>query len=689
METGRIVEYIDRQKIMCAIVLDVKNQKLRLLTETDREVKLAPHRLVHTGKDAADVSMSRQKMTTHLKLTAGRRNALIEQIDIEGLWEVLSAEGEWVDLATMTTLCFPDNPSADHESAVVRAVFNNRLYFKFDRDRFFPNTPEQVETILAQRKEDARKEAIIDAGGTWLKDVIDGKTPEMTAETTGYAHILKALYLDRTDSDDFPLGKAILAKAGISDIDRIFQVLVTLGIFEADENIDLLKADVPTDFSDKIIAVADGIIAVADGIIARGIGKGIAVADGADGVEGIIAVADGVDLDPARKDFTCLPIMTIDGAGTLDYDDAISIDTRGEQHFIGVHIMDVAHYIKRGDAIDLEAMQRASSIYMPDSKIPMLPPQLAEGLCSLKADTVRPAISVMMKLNQAADVIDYEIVPSYIRVKQQLTYYAVNLMANDNGDIIILKDIAEQLRRRRLAQGAVQISLPEIGVMLGEDGEITVNTVNRESPARIIVEELMILANGLMAGFLAEKNIPAVFRTQPEPKERLYKEENGTLFQNYRQRRLLSRFVLSTTPERHSGLGLDAYVTATSPIRKYFDLITQRQLRSAFGLETPYSADELSHTMQMLEEPMRAVGMIQFRRKRYWLLKYLETQVGTKYQAIVVFKRRNNYQILIPDYMLECNLPLSTSFDLKPEDLIEVTLQHVNARQDSISVFWA
>lgn len=661
METGRIVEYIDRQRIMCAIVLEVKDQKLRLLTEADREVKLSAHRLVHKGKDAADISVGRQKMTAMLKITAGRRNALIDEIDIEGLWDVLNTEGEWIDLATMTGLCFPDNPTADHESAIVRAIFGNRLYFKFDHDRFFPHTQEQVETIIAQREEDARKDAIIASGGNWLRNIIDGKVPETSAETVAYARILKSLYLYDTDSEDSPLGKAILSKAGVSDIDRIFQVLVGLGIFEPDENIELLKADVPVDFTNEIIARADA----------------------------LVSATDDFRQDPGRKDLTGLPLMTIDGTGTLDYDDAISIDTRGDQHFLGIHIVDVGHYIKRGDAIDLEAMARASSIYMPDRKIPMLPPQLAEGLCSLKADHVRPAISVMIKLNPKADVIDYEIVPSYIRVKEQLTYYAVNSMADGNGDIIILRDIAERLRRRRLAQGAVQISLPEINVMLGENGDVTVNTVNRESPARVIVEELMILANGLMAGFLAGRNMPAIFRTQPEPKERLYKEEDGTLYQNYSQRRLLSRFVLSATPERHSGLGMDAYVTATSPIRKYFDLVTQRQIRSTFGMETPYTADELRHVMQMLEEPMRTVGMIQFRRKRYWLLKYLETQIGTTYQALVVFRRRNNYQVLIPDYMLECNLPLSSSFDLKPEDLIQVKLQHVNARQDSVSVFWA
>jgi exoribonuclease-2 len=152
------------------------------------------------------------------------------------------------------------------------------------------------------------------------------------------------------------------------------------------------------------------------------------------------------------------------------------------------------------------------------------------------------------------------------------------------------------------------------------------------------------------------------------------------------QRRFLSRFVLDHKPGRHSGLGLDAYVTATSPIRKYFDLITQRQIRAVFGLEQPYTADEIDQLIQMLQVPMSSVGKIQHGRHRYWLLKYLEQHIGRKEEAIVLNRRRNNYQILLTEYMVECDLPLSSGLELKPEDLIQVTIQNVNARKELLQV---
>jgi exoribonuclease-2 len=196
----------------------------------------------------------------------------------------------------------------------------------------------------------------------------------------------------------------------------------------------------------------------------------------------------------------------------------------------------------------------------------------------------------------------------------------------------------------------------------------------------------MILANWLMAKFLVENGLPAIFRSQPEPRERLYKGDEGTLFQNWMQRRYLSRFVLDYKSGKHSGLGLDAYVTATSPIRKYFDLITQRQIRAVLDLERPYTAEEIDELIQMLKIQMSNVARIQYGRHRYWLLKYLEQHIGRKEEAIVLNKRRNNYQILLTEYMIECDLPLSSGPELKPEDLIQITIQNVNARKDLFQV---
>ena len=655
------MEYIDRQKIMCAVVLEVKNQRLRLLTENNREVKLSAGRLLHKDSARLNLSMGRDKMVDALREVASKRKALHNQVDIKDLWEILNTEQVWIDLETMTEFCFPDSPGGDHESAVIRAFFDDRLYFKFNLDRFFPNSARQVELLTAQRLEETRKNRMVELGGSWLKSLVNGTSPPVDmseADSQEILNILKSYYLFEKESNDCALARAMISNSGIEPTAALFPLLVKLNVFDENENIDLLRFEVGVEFDETTLQ----------------------------SVQHLLMYPRDLFADKVRQDLTSLSLMTIDGQSTLDFDDALSIEKVGANYRLGIHIVDVGHFVGKDDRIDQDALARGSSIYMPDQKISMLPADLAEGLCSLKAGELRPAISTMVNLSPSKEIIDYEILPSLIKVKQQLSYYDVNLVADQNPDVLILREIAEKFRRRRLDGGAVQITVPEVNVWLADDRSIIVNKINRESPGRMLVSELMILANWLMAKFLAENGMPAIFRSQPEPRERLYRGDEGTLFQNWMQRRFLSRFVLDHKPGKHSGLGLDAYVTSTSPIRKYFDLITQRQIRAIFGLEQPYKPEEIDRLIQMLQVPMSNVGKIQYGRHRYWLLKYLEQHIGRKEEAIVLIKRRNNYQILLTEYMLECDLPLSSGLELKPEDLIQVTIQNVKARKDLLQV---
>jgi exoribonuclease-2 len=606
-----------------------------------------------------DLSMGRHKMVDALKATAARRNALISHIDIKELWEVLNTEQEWIDLKTMTEFCFPDTSNCDHESSVQRAFFQNKRYFKFNYNRFFPNTQESVEKKVAQEKKVARRNRMAQEGGDWLAGIINDNLPSIPDDKMEIVNLLKSFYLFEKENEHYDLGKAILARAGIDPDEGIFKILAKLGVFDENENTDLHRYNISPDFPEKVMDFATERIRSAQGTTDAG----------------------------QRKDLTMLSSMTIDGQSTLDFDDAISIEDHGDHYRLGVHIVDVGHFVKKGDLIDREAIARGSSIYMPDQKIPMLPTSLAEDLCSLKAGQLRPAISILVNLTRFSEIIDYEIVPSMIKVEHQLTYYDVNTIGDDDQRIIILRDIAEKFRQKRMAGGAVQITLPDINVWVGNNGEITVNRINRESPARMLVSEIMIMANWLMAKFLAKHNIPAIYRSQKGPRERLYKGAKGTLFQNCMQRKMLSRFVLGTEPENHSGLGLNAYVTATSPIRKYFDLATQRQIRAVLGLEAPSTSEEIDGMIQVLELPMSHVMKLQHNRHRYWLLKYLEKRIGQKEEAVVLYKKRDNYQILITEYMIEKDLSASSGIDLHPEDLIQVTIQHVNARKNVLSVF--
>jgi len=659
MESGEIVEYIDDQKIICTVVLEGGNQWLRLLTEHNREVKVAAQRLSHRGRMRLDLSAGRNRLAEALRELSLKRSAIAEEIEIETLWEVLNQEQTWIDLETMTGLCFPNSVDDDHQSGVIRALFKSRRHFKFKPDRFLPHTEEQLAAIIETEKRAARKNRLIEAGAAWIQSVRSGSTNQPPACHNELSEKLKSFYLFEKESPHCEMARAIMKKADISSSEAIFNHLVAAGVWTPDENVDLLRYKIPTGFSQPVLEQA----------------------------QSVPVTTTGAFKDSGRVDLTRLTTITIDGQSTLDFDDALSIETRDDHFLVGIHISDVAEHIQKGDLLDREARLRGSSIYMPDKRISMAPPLLAENRFSLKKDHLRPAISTMVKISLSGDIISYDIFPSIIRVDHQLSYFEANVIKEDGEDIATLYNIATRFREKRLSQGAIQITLPEINIWLDESGTPVVNRVNRESPGRMLIAEMMILSNWLSARFLVENHMPAIFRSQPKPKDRILKNGSGSLFQNWMQRKLLNRFALRSGPDHHCGLGLDAYVTATSPIRKYFDLVTQRQLRAVLGLETPYTEQEIDEIIGQLAQPMADVGRIQFRRNRYWLLKHLEGRIGSKEEAIVLQRRRNAYSVLLKAYMIECPLPQSSGIDLKPEDLVQVTIQHVNARNNTLSVF--
>lgn len=658
MKSGTIIEYIDQQKLICAAVADVKGKRLRLITENDKEVSLSASRISLTSDNALPESASRSTMVETLKATVARRESLKQEIDLKELWELLNEEGEWIDLKTMAEYCFEEAVTSDHKSAIIRAFFQNRTWFKFDHDRFLPYTPEQVEQMLAKKREEERRNKVISEGAAWLKGLLGDGKPKSCEHSKEIITCLKGWYIDERESRHFEMAKAVLSAANINSQETVFKILVKLEVFDENENIDLIRMEVPRNFSEDVLEEARKL------------------------AESAPSSFEG------RRDLTHLSTITIDGRYTTDYDDAVTIERLDDrQTLLGIHIVDVAESVKRGSLIDRRALSRGSSIYMPDHKIPMLPSDLSDNLCSLVEGAVRPCISVMITLNRFHAVQDFEVVPTVVTVRRQLTYTGANTLANEGDeDLSTLIKIGQAFRQKRLDAGAVHLSLPEVNVHLDEEGTPIISTVDRESPSRMMVAELMIMANWLMASFLARHGLPTFFRLQPDPKERLFKGEEPSLYLNCMQRKQLSRAYISQKAGHHSGLGLDAYTTASSPIRRYYDLVSQRQIRSVLGLEEPYTEDDVAEASQHLDIPMGSIGRIQSNRKRYWILKYLENKIGERVEGLVLDKRRHSFQVLLLDYMMEVMLPAS-GLNLKSGDMVQTVIQHADARKDNLAVF--
>jgi exoribonuclease-2 len=657
MESGNIIEYIDQKKIVISVVLEIKKQRFRLLTEHDKEINIGQSRVLHVSKSKVNISGGRDNIIRQLKEKGSIREALKEKINIEELWDLLKEETNWIDIVEMSEYCFSEEITSDHESAIIRAFFNNRIYFKFNNNEFLPNTEETVDNTLRQLANTKKRALLIEEGSNWLNRVSNQSDPAIPEEMKDIVKILTSYYLYDNLGKEAKEASQILERAGINAGNQLFRLLVSLGVWDIDENLDLVRNGIKKSFSKEVLEKC----------------------------EGISKEPAEVDLS-GRRDLTDIHTITIDGKSTQDFDDALSLEEDGENYILGVHIIDVAMFVLKKDLIDDDAFERVSSIYMPDDKIPMLPPMLSENICSLKEGETRPCISVMVKISRLFEIIDYKIEATVIRVSNRLNYTDVDQMFEEGDKTIVsLHKIGRKFREKRLKTGALQINIPEINVFLNENKEVAIVKTDRESYGRALVAELMIMANWMMGKFLRDNEVPAYFRSQADPKSRLYQGEDDSLFLNCMQRRHLNRAVVSSKPGNHSGLGLDVYVTATSPIRKYYDLVTQRQVKSILGLVEPYTQNEIKKSLYTLQPVMGTVGRLQFMRKKYWMLKHLEQQRGAKEEAIVLEKRRDFYIILLNSYMLECKVSASGT-NYKPRDLVSVVIQHADARNDLLSV---
>ncbi len=319
----------------------------------------------------------------------------------------------------------------------------------------------------------------------------------------------------------------------------------------------------------------------------------------------------------------------------------------------------------------------------------MLPPALSEDRLSLRAGEIRPAVSFLLEFSPEGELRSYRIVLSRIRVFRRLTYEEVDaLIAQGDPFWQRLYFLARAFSEGRRRAGAFAVTLPEIVLRVEEDGQIRFERLEF-TPARTLVAEFMIAANFAAAQFLAERNIPALYRFQKEPLERILEEgEEEDLVKAFQQLRYLVRGELGLAPEFHHGLGLPAYTTVTSPIRRLMDLIVQHQLTAHLaGEPPPFGEEDLREFLLRLEEVQATAAQVRSRTHRYWLLKYLKLHFqGRVVPALVLEAGERRARVLLPDFMLPVEMPLPPGSRLRTGEEIRVKILRVNPRLDVIRV---
>ncbi len=652
---NQVVDYYDSRKIACGLILEADERRLRILTEQGKDSNVSVSRiLVSTHDPDFPFTGDRDQQVVRLKELSRLREELKNQIDLRELWEVVGPETGSVSTEDLSELVFGRKQDVNSAPSLLRAIQEDRIYFKILADRIEVPTPDRVQQALNQREKEREKANFMAKSAEFLVKLKNGEKLIADSAPEGLVRMLEQAAGEGAEWIGLKSVKEVFSRAGMPHGWDPFRVLVKLGIWSEDENIALRTEDIPIEFSPE------------------------AEAQASDSANKRTAIVSNKTIEEN--------VITIDAVTTRDVDDALSLNYEDGEAIIGVHITDIASYVNHDSLLDREVRRRATSIYLPERTIPMIPPVLSEKAASLKAGEIRPALTVSMRLDSDSRLKAYTIFESNVRVQQRLSYESADkLILDTNSAEAALWRAAIAFRKERVAKGALIFKDPELSVHVTEDNEIEISTRERESPSQVLVSEMMIQANRLFARFLHERGIPSFFRSQPPPLEKIILEDEYDPVASYRAKKALARGDIGTDPNSHSTLGVTAYTTATSPLRRYVDLVVQRQLKSVLKSGSPlYDRNELESILEQISYPLERAALMERQRQRFFLLKYLEQRRHEEWEAVVLQRFPTFHLVQLTQFFLNAALHTPSNVSLAPYDKVSVRIEKINARDDKL-----
>ena len=386
-----------------------------------------------------------------------------------------------------------------------------------------------------------------------------------------------------------------------------------------------------------------------------------------------------------RKDLTDVTIFTIDGDDTKDIDDAISVEKlKNGNYKLGVHIADVSYYVKEGSPLDKEAMDRGTSVYLVDRVIPMLPHKLSNGICSLNPGVERLAISCVMEIDNNGKTVDYEIFPSIIKSRLQMTYKKVNQVIEKNeipegyepfvNDLKLMDELSQIIRKAKINRGYIDFDVDEAKIIVDENCHPTDIVLRNRGRGENLIEDFMIQANECVATHIFYMDLPFIYRVHEYPKEEKIrdfisfvqslgytvkfntKDISPKAIQNLinqlkdkKEFKVLSSLLLRNMQKAiylpqnlgHYGLASKCYTHFTSPIRRYPDTTVHRLLRTYL-----FNDDMSNQTINKWQEKLVYIAENSSFKEResvecerevedMKMAEYMEDHIGEEYKGII------------------------------------------------------
>ena len=671
MEKGTLVEFRNQGEIRLGVVErpDGKNRFI-VLDERGQSTSLAPrqftYKVVGQSYNASEIPDFLQQVESYL-----------DPSSLEVAWELLVEDGASATPEEMANLLF-SQAEPPQVYAAHCLLSDDKVYFKQKGDGYEPRSASAV----AERQHQIEVEALKAKGQqeflTRVQQALDGEAVEWQKHDRHRLEALEkyaALLADVTrggvkyDSlaQAYPPPAQVLETMTMlgrtATPQGAFGLLVDLGWWSPNENLFLRRSSIPVQFPTKVTDVAH---------------------------ERLNSLPPDPDIN--RLDLTHLKVYTVDDETTTEIDDGLSWEMLPDnREKLWVHIADPTRWLVPEDELDLDARKRGSTVYLPTGMIPMFPEILATGPMSLIQGEICCALSFGIILDETGGVEDYSIHASLIKPTYRLTYEDVNDIlesgVREEPEIAALGKWALKRKSWRYQQGAISINMPEATIKVKDD-EVNIDLLD-DSRSRQLVAEMMILAGEVAARYGKTHSIPLPFRGQPQPE--LPSEEELLLLpagfvRACAMRRCMPKSEMSINPLRHAGLGLETYTQATSPIRRYSDLLTHFQIKAHLrGDVLPFSADELKEVMMTVTSITQEVVMVERQTNRYWALEYLRRHLDKAWDTTVLMWLREDSNlalILLEDLGLQLPMFFKRAVDLGEEILVKVT--HSDPQKDVI-----
>lgn len=657
---NEVVLFRKRKEPSLGIFVRSTGGKYTLFSEEGREVDVDPEKVAYRGgvKIAGDFTDSEKK----LRLRDLRRELDEEKnaIDLVTIWECYEGSEEEIPFGELSALYFGDKGASDREMLnLFWAVDKDDIYFTRGEQGYTPRTREQAFGIIRKKEAEERKQEEREKALYWAKGVLMGTAPapDRLEELASYVDLLKGYitYLDKFSRA--PEAKSFLSEIGIKDPEGAMEFLISAGAWGEDEDPILKRFSVRDDFPGAVEAEVEKIIQ--DPLPTEGC-----------------------------EDLTGLEIFSIDDENTEDIDDALSIREVEGCVEIGIHISNVAALVPKWSAADEEAGRRGETIYLPEKRIHMFPPVLIKERLSLVEGTERLSLSLLLTFDGENNIKSQRFVNSLICVRKNMTYTEGSDFFLNDPRGIRMREIALGLRAKRLDAGALIVQLPQLKIRINGGGAISIEKNFMNSPAHVVVAEMMILMNRMAGRFLKENRVPAIYRSQPEPVPEDVRslDESDPLYP-VRVVRFLRAPRVGLSPDAHMSLGIDVYTQVTSPIRRYPDIIIQRQIVSEllYG-EAAYAEEELENLYPRIEVGLRDKKTIERHRERYWLYKHLRTLEGKEVEGIVNTITDTRASVYIPDYLFEAPAGVVTDKIPAEGDRVRLRIRKVDPLRKLLSM---